>query len=171
MTLPTVLTTQPKTINSLQYNQFRFVLNRMPETIYFCQGVKFPGIQSQPITQPGPFATPIKRTPTKLAYEDLQIDFIVSEDFKNWLEINNWLTLNLPNRDFKSKIEEKDRYSDGALIMLNSASRGFLEVAFTNMFPITLGGVEFTSTVTDAKPVISLATFGFTGYTIRTGNL
>jgi len=171
MTLPTVLTSQPKTINSLQYNQFRFVLNRMPETIYFCQGVKFPGIQSQPITQPGPFATPIKRTPTKLGYEDLQIDFIVSEDFKNWLEINNWLTLNLPNRDFKSKIEEKDRYSDGALIMLNSASRGFLEVAFTNMFPITLGGVEFTSTVTDAKPVISLATFGFTGYTIRTGNL
>ena len=171
MTLPSVLTTQPKTINSLQYNQFRFVLNRMPETIYFCQGVKFPGIQSQPITQPGPFATPIKRTPTKLAYEDLQIDFIVSEDFKNWLEINNWLTLNLPNRDFKSKIEEKDRYSDGALIMLNSASRGFLEVSFTNMFPITLGGVEFTSTVTDAKPVISLATFGFTGYTIRTGNL
>lgn len=171
MTLPSVLTTQPKTINSLQYNQFRFVLNRMPETIYFCQGVKFPGIQSQPITQPAPFATPIKRTPTKLAYEDLQIDFIVSEDFKNWLEINNWLTLNLPNRDFKSKIEEKDRYSDGALIMLNSASRGFLEVSFTNMFPITLGGVEFTSTVTDAKPVISLATFGFTGYTIRTGNL
>lgn len=171
MTLPSVLTSQPKTINSLQYNQFRFVLNRMPETIYFCQGVKFPGIQSQPITQPGPFATPIKRTPTKLGYEDLQIDFIVSEDFKNWLEINNWLTLNLPNRDFKSKIEEKDRYSDGALIMLNSASRGFLEVAFTNMFPISLGGVEFTSTVTDAKPVISLATFGFTGYTIRTGNL
>lgn len=171
MTLPSVITTQPKTINSLQYNQFRFVLNRMPETIYFCQGVKFPGIQSQPITQPGPFATPIKRTPTKLAYEDLQIDFIVSEDFKNWLEINNWLTLNLPNRDFKSKIEEKDRYSDGALIMLNSASRGFLEVSFTNMFPITLGGVEFTSTVTDSKPVISLATFGFTGYTIRTGNL
>ena len=171
MTLPSVLTTQPKTINSLQYNQFRFVLNRMPETIYFCQGVKFPGIQSQPIIQSGPFATPIKRTPNRLAYEDLQIDFIVSEDFKNWLEINNWLTLNLPNRDFKSKIEEKDRYSDGALIMLNSASRGFLEVAFTNMFPITLGGVEFTSTVTDAKPVISLATFGFTGYTIRTGNL
>ena len=55
--------------------------------------------------------------------------------------------------------------------MLNSASRGFLEVSFTNMFPITLGGVEFTSTVTDAKPVISLATFGFTGYNIRTGNL
>ena len=171
MTLPSVITSQPQTINSLQYNQFRFVLNRMPNTVYFCQGVKFPGIQSQPITQPSPFATPIKRTPTKLAYEDLQIDFIVSEDFKNWLEINNWLTLNLPNRDFKSKIEEKDRYSDGALIMLNSASRGFLEVSFTNMFPITLGGVEFTSTVTDAKPVISLATFGFTGYTIRTGNL
>ena len=171
MTLPTVITSQPKTINSLQYNQFRFVLNRMPETIYFCQGVKFPGIQSQPIIQSGPFATPIKRTPNRLAYEDLQIDFIVSEDFKNWLEINNWLTLNLPNRDYNSKIEEKDRYCDGALIMLNSASRGFLEVTFTNMFPITLGGVEFTSTVTDAKPVISLATFGFTGYTIRTGNL
>lgn len=171
MTLPNILTSQPQTINPLQYNQFRFVLNRMPETIYFCQGVKFPGIQSISVQQPEPFATPIKRTPTRLSYEDLQIDFIVSENFKNWLEINNWLTLNLPNRDYKSKIEEKDRYSDGSLIMLNSSSKGFLEVSFTNLFPLTLGGVEFTSTVTDATPVKSLATFGFTGYNIRTGNL
>ena len=39
------------------------------------------------------------------------------------------------------------------------------------MFPLSLGAVEFTSTITDAKPVVSLASFGFTGYTIRTGNL
>ena len=87
MTLPSVITSQPQTINSLQYNQFRFVLNRMPNTVYFCQGVKFPGIQSQPITQPSPFATPIKRTPTRLGYDDLQIDFIVSEDFKLLKEV------------------------------------------------------------------------------------
>jgi len=173
-----VIQRQPKTINTLQYNQFRFVLHRTPEIIYFCQGVKFPGITMEPLRQPSPLGTTIQRTPNNITYENLEFSFLVAEDFKNWLEIHNWIHRLLPTRDFNNQYKEnidsktgdtkQSRFQDASLILLNSVSKGFMEVTFTNCFPISLGGIDFTSTVTDSKPVISSVQFAYTGYTIST---
>jgi hypothetical protein len=167
---------QPKTINTLQFNQFRFILHRTPETIYFCQSVKFPGINMEALIQPAPYATPILRTPNKLTFDDLELSFLVSEDFKNWLEIYDWIHHIVPVRHFSGQYQERKekgfdepvRYSDASLVLLNSASKGFIEIVFTNCFPLTLGGIDFSSTVTDSNPVTSSVKFGFSGYTINT---
>lgn len=172
-----VIQKQPKTINSLQYNQFRFVLHRIPETIYFCQGVKFPGLSMETIKQPSPFATPIARTPNNVNYDNLEFSFLVSEDFKNWLEIHNWMHRLLPIRQFENQYKEnydrlgdnkEIRFQNASLILMNSVSQGFMEVVFTNCFPISLGGIDFSSTVTDSNPVVSTVQFAYSGYTIST---
>lgn len=172
-----VIGKQPNTINNLQYNQFRFVLHRTPEIIYFCQGVKLPGISMETIKQPSPFATAIQRTPNNVTYENLEFSFIVSEDFKNWLEIHNWMHKLLPTNSFTNQYKEnvnnnnnidEIRYQDASLILMNSVSKGFTEIVFTNCFPISISGIEFTSTVSDTKPVTCTANFAYTGYTINT---
>jgi len=173
-----VIARQPKTINTLQYNQFRFVLHRTPEIIYFCQGVKFPGLSMETIKQPSPFATPINRTPNNVAYENLEFSFLVAEDFKNWLEIHNWMHRLLPIRQTQNQYAENYskinpdakelRFQDASLILLNSVSKGFMEVTFNNCFPISLGGIDFSSTIDDTKPVVSTVQFAYSGYTIST---
>ena len=178
---PSVITRQPQTINTLQYNQFRFVLHRTPQIIYFCQGVKFPGLSMETIKQPSPFATAIQRTPNNVVYENLEFSFLVAEDFKNWLEIHNWMHKLLPIRKFDGQYKENFntstpnttelRYQDASLILLNSASKAFIQIVFTNCFPISLGGINFSSTVTDTNPVISTVQFAYSGYTINTNPL
>ena len=172
-----VISRQPQTINSLQYNQFRFVLHRTPKIIYFCQEVKFPGLSMNTIDQPNPLGTPIKRTPNKIAYDNLELSFLVAEDFNNWLEIYNWMHRIVPIKNFDNQYKEKSnniipdstqmRFQDASLVLMNSVSKGFKEVMFTNCFPISLGGIDFSSTVTDSKPVVSTVQFAFSGYTIN----
>lgn len=173
-----VIARQPQTINTLQYNQFRFVLHRTPQIIYFCQGVKFPGMTMETIKQPSPFATAIQRTPNNITYDNLEFSFLVAEDFKNWLEIYNWMHRLLPTRQFDNQYRENTevknwdpnttRFQDASLILLNSVSKGFMEITFTNVFPISLGGIDFSSTVTDTNPVVCTVQFAYTGYTIKT---
>lgn len=173
-----VIGRQPQTINTLQYNQFRFILHRTPEIIYFCQGVKFPGLAMDTIKQPSPFATAIQRTPNNVTYENLEFSFLVAEDFKNWLEIHNWMHKLLPIRQFNNQYKEninsltgdtrEVRFQDASLVLMNSVSKGFMEVVFHNCFPVNLAGIEFSSTVTDSKPVISSVQFAYSGYTINT---
>jgi hypothetical protein len=172
-----VLKRQPQTVNTLQFNQFRFVLHRTPETVYFCQGVKFPGISMEPFVQPTPHAMPVYITPNKLNFENLEFTFLVAEDFKNWLEIYNWMHKLMPVKHFSNQYKEhsthnsfdtpETRYQDGTLILLNSASKGFLEINFQRLFPISLGGIDFSSTVSDANPVTCTVQFAYTGYTIN----
>lgn len=171
-----VISRQPQTINSLHYNQFRFVLHRTPKIIYFCQGVKFPGITMETIKQPSPFATQIHRTPNNVTYDNLEFSFLVSEDFNNWLEIFNWMHRLLPIKNFDNQYKEQLnnlnpniselRFQDASLVLMNSVSKGFMEVVFTNCFPISLSGIDFSSTVTDTKPVVCTVQFAYTGYTI-----
>jgi hypothetical protein len=173
-----VIARQPQTINTLQYNQFRFVLHRTPQIIYFCQGVKFPGLSMETIKQPSPFATAIQRTPNNVTYENLEFSFLVAEDFKNWLEIHNWMHKLLPIRKFENQYKEHGdalnysssevRFQDASLILLNSTSKGFMEIVFNNCFPVLLSGIEFSSKVTDTNPVISTVQFAYSGYTINT---
>jgi len=173
----TVIARQPQTVNTLQFNQFRFVLHRSPQIIYFCQGVKFPGLSMEPMIQPAPLGVPIKITPNKMNFDNLELTFLVSEDFKNWLEIYNWMHRILPAKHFSNQYKEHPdsknysseevRYQDGSLVLMNSASRGFLEVQFERMFPISLSGIDFSSTVSDANPVTCTVQFAYTGYTIN----
>ena len=130
------------------------------------------------IKQPSPFATAIQRTPNNITYDNLEFSFLVAEDFKNWLEIYNWMHRLLPTRQFDNQYKENQsgngfdpsvtRFQDASLILLNSVSKGFMEITFTNCFPISLGGIDFSSTVTDTNPVVSTVQFAYTGYTIRT---
>lgn len=158
---------QPKNQNYLQLNEFRFVLHRTPNMVYFCQEVYFPGMTVPTITQPSPFATPIQRSSNKIEYENLDLTFLVNENMENWKEIRFWLEGLTNEKDYIKPLPEIERFSDATLILMSNASNAFFNITFNNCFPISLSGISFSSTVEDIEPAKAKIRFGFSGYTVR----
>jgi len=159
---------QPKEQNPLQLNEYRFVLHRTPHIIYFCQSVNLPSLSLGEFQQHTPFGRKVRRTGTSITYDDLSISFIVNENMSNWYEIRDWMRILINEKDFVEHTEnERNKFSDGTLIMMNSKSKPFIAIKFQDMFPVQLGGIQLDSKVIDVNPAISTTTFAYTGFEIE----
>ena len=70
--------------------QFKFSIVNMPKVEYFVITANLPGISLDGISLP----TPLKVTQIVgdgITYENLDISFIVDENYENYLELHNWL--------------------------------------------------------------------------------
>ena len=159
---------QPEEENPLQLNEFRFVLHRTPHIIYFCQAVNLPSLTIGEIQQPTMFGRKVRRTGTSIDYASLTVSFIVNENMSNWMEIRNWMKILINEKDFEEHTpNERNKFSDGSLILMNSKSKPFIRITYQDMFPLELGGMDFDSKVTDISPAISTVTFAYTGFEIE----
>lgn len=165
--LRNALIRQPKNENYLQLNEFRFILQRIPNTVYFCQSANIPGLAVGETIQPSPYSVKIRRPGTSLTQEDLVLKFLVNESMANWLELRKWIKSLTGERRFDDHAWEKQKYSDASLIIMNSNSIPFVRVTFQNCWPKELGGIEFATTVTDINPATSSVTFAYTGYEVE----
>ena len=156
---------QPKQENPLQLNEYKFILHRTPHLVYFCQSVNLPGITRGETVLPTPFATQVRRPGTSLKFDDLSLEFIVNENMSNWTEIRDWFTLLLNEKNYlQQSYNEREKFSDATLILMNSASKAVVEVSFKDVFPIELGSIQFDSKITDIVPATSKVTFAYTGF-------
>ena len=76
--------------NFLSPTGFKLVLNRAPKVTFFANSANIPGITLGEATQP----TYLKDIPTpgdKIVFDDFNIRFMVDEDLKNYMEIQNWI--------------------------------------------------------------------------------
>ena len=165
--LKNALIRQPLNENPLQLNEFRFVLHRIPNTVYMCQSANLPGIKAGENFQPSPFSVKIRRVGTSFDQGDLVLKFIVNENMSNWMEIRNWMRTQTGETGFEQNSWEGQKYSDATLILMNSASKPFIKASFHRCFPILLGGIDFSSTVTDIAPATCDVTFAYTGYEVE----
>jgi hypothetical protein len=158
---------QPKSENPLQLNEFRFILHRIPNTVYLCQAVNLPGLTVGETQQPSPFSVKIRRPGTSLTTENLTLSFLVNETMSNWMEIRNWIKILTGEKTFSQNAWENEKYSDATLVMMNSSSNPFIKVTFNRCFPLELGGINFATTVTDIAPAVASVSFASTGYDIE----
>lgn len=162
-----ILQNQPDNINFLSPLGFRFVLKRAPSVVFFCTDINIPSISLSDVDVPTPFKN-IPLPGNKLTYSDLKVTFKVDEDFKNYLEIYNWLhKLGKPeNFEQYASLSSvpgtgEGAVSDATLTVLNSAMGPNAEVQFEDLFPVTLGEVNFTSTDSDVNYVAVTVEFKF----------
>ena len=109
-----------------------------------------------------------------LEYGEFNITFKVDEDFKNYLELHNWMrglsdTENYTERAALNAVPEytgDGTVSDISIIALNSAKNPNFQITFTDAFPIELGEVVFDSTMDDVSFITCDATFKYTVYEI-----
>ena len=154
---------QPTNMNQLNVVSFETNFLRMPNINYFCQRVNIPGISLANTIQSTPFANiPIEGD--VLEFEDLNISFIVDEDLQNYLEMYNWLiALGFPERYEQYDNQTSDIKSDVNIIIHTNKSNPNYSIVFKDVFPVSLGVLNFDTNNTDLEPIIVDANFKYTG--------
>lgn len=162
----TVPQTEPLTNNYLANNRFQFFLRRCPNLTHFCQRANIPSISFGVALQSTPTIGPLRRPGTSYVLEDISIGFIIDENMKNWLEIFNWMKSIAIYDTHTEVLKEEDKISDAFMIITNSAYVPILSVKFYNVFPTTLSGIDFDSTLIDVDPVLATVGFSYTHYLV-----
>ena len=193
MTELNVQTRQPAKLDYASPIQFRFKCTKLPEVEFTCQTANIPGISLGSATQPTPLVdVPIPGD--KINYQSLDITFLVDENLNNYKEIHDWLiglgfpkdhtqfqNLQASGADrfpgstrsttatgsaIKTPLKEGGIYSDATLTVLNSKNIAKTEIRFQNIYPTSLGGLNYDIKSSDVDYLQASVSFGFAIYEI-----
>ena len=151
-----------------------------------------PDITLSDVVIPTPFK-PIPVMGQNLTYSNLSITFIVDEFLENYRELHEWLTgIGFPKdrkqfKDFRSNtsntgststtpvqdvgkvgkaVPDSAMFSDATLTILSNKNNPIVEVRFSNMYPVSLGALEFSQQATDVEYLTVQADFTYQIYEI-----
>lgn len=163
----------PTNKNYLSPLTFLFNIKRAPNVNFFIQRAHIPGLTLDAVEQNNPFVT-IPRPGDHIDFEDLAIEFKVSENLDNWLEIFNWIkNTGFPNSyeeyaniASKSIISGEGITSDITLLLANNNKILNIDVTFKDALPISLTSLEFDSTNPNIEYLSAVATFKYRTYDI-----
>ncbi len=171
---------QIKNRNYLSPTGFNFTLQRCPKVSFFSNTAQIPGIDLGVAIQPN-YLNNIPRPGDKIDFSDFTLRFLIDEDLKNYMQLQNWMRgLGFPENlaeiyrelakaqeVYEGEMEgEQLLYSDGTLQVLNSTSNPQFLVKFSGMFPTSLSTLDFDATPTDIEYFTAEATFKYTMYNI-----
>ena len=179
----TRVSSQIENRNFLSPTGFRFVLRRSPKVAFFCNQVNIPAMTLGVTEQ----ATYLKNIPVpgdRIEFGDLTLRFLVDEDLKNYMEIQNWIRglgfpvslsefdrLDKEGEIFGRYAGDQDKiYSDGTLSILTNNLVPKYQVFFKDLFPYDLSTLTFDATQTDQEYFTADVSFKYTIYTINDMN-
>ena len=179
----TRVSSQIENRNFLSPTGFRFVLRRSPKVAFFCNQVNIPAMTLGVTEQ----ATYLKNIPVpgdKIEFGDLTLRFLVDEDLKNYMEIQNWIRglgypdslaefdrLDKEGEIFGRYAGDQDKiYSDGTLSVLTNSLVPQFQIFFKDLFPYDLSTLTFDATQTDQEYFTADVSFKYTIYTINDMN-
>jgi len=168
----TALTRSPQNTNLLQPTKFLLTFNRIGTVQYFCQSVNIPSIKLGEVIRATPFLD-MYSPGTKLDYSLLDIEFIVDEELETWKNLYNWfITIADPNgfekRTFKQELQRSEHFSDATLTVLSSLNNPILRIQFRNLFPISMGDINFDTKSSADNIVTVSASFRYESYSYLT---
>lgn len=170
----------PPNLNPLSPTGFRLNITKLPGVTFFCQQANIPDINLDPIPVGTPFSTSI--VPGEiLDFGALIVNFLVDENMANYKAIYNWITgLGFPQdyEQYQALANSTDNtvqigtrfgtqqgnYSDGILEILGSNNIGVQSIQFKDLYPASIGSLQFESNVDDIQYLTGTCTFRYTYY-------
>jgi hypothetical protein len=170
----------PSNLNPLSPTGFRLSITKLPEVTYFCQEANIPEISLDPIPVGTPFST--SQVPGEiLDFGALTINFIIDENMANYKAIYKWIAgLGFPQdytqyQNLANSTENnastftrfgihENNYSDGLLEILGSNNIGVQAIQFKDLYPSSIGSLNFQSNVDDIQYLTGTCTFRYTYY-------
>ena len=168
------------------------MINQLPKVQFFTTGANVPAISLGELVIPTPYKD-IPLIGDKVTFENLSISFIVDEYLENYTELHNWLIgIGFPkNRTqfstFRSStsntsgggaggnndigvvgnpVADKPFYSDATLSILSNKNNPIVEVRFSDMFPVSLSGLDYNQQATDVEYLTDTVDFRYKLYEI-----
>ena len=193
MTTTNVISREPSKNDYASPIQFRFKCTKLPLVEFFVQSANIPGINLGSATQTNPLYD-IPLPGDKITYAALDMSFLVDENLNNYKEIHDWiLGLGFPsnNQQFQDlqsagsdrfpgssrstaatgtstpqPLNEGGIYSDAILTVLNSKNIAKTEIRFQNVYPTSLGGLNYDVRQTDVDYLNASVSFNYMNYDI-----
>jgi|TARA_B110000263_G_C15200130_1_gene460250 hypothetical protein len=161
----------PSNLSYLSPVSFKFAVGRYPAVNYFCQTANLPGVSISTI----PFITPLKNVEDpgdEVMFEQLSIRMIIDENLQNWLSIWDWINVLGAPTDITSKEQGRRRTagelkSEAILTVLTSNMNPQINIKFHDMWPVSLSGINFDSTLTDIEYATADVSFQYDVYEIQ----
>ena len=168
------------------------MINQLPKVQFFTTGANVPAISLGELIIPTPYKD-IPLIGDKVTFENLSVSFIVDEYLENYTELHNWLIgIGFPkNRTqfstFRSStsntssggtggntdigkvgnpVADKPFYSDATLSILSNKNNPIVEVRFSDMFPVSLSGLDYNQQSTDVEYLTATVDFRYKLYEI-----
>ena len=197
MTVTKAYNRQPTKFDYASPTQFKFQLSKLPKVEYFTVACNIPSISLGVTKQPTPLAD-IPIPGETISFGDLEITFLVDEDLENYREIHGWMYgIGYPaaRTQFADLVgANKDRFptqgkdsqptdagkvkygaqglgpifSDATLSVLSSKNRPNIEVRFSDVFPVTLSGLNFDQQTDDVNYLTATVSFSYKIYEFAT---
>lgn len=155
---------QPQNTNYLQATKFQFVLSYAGDATYFLQEVNIPGVSLGAAIQATP-GIDLYNPGTKLKYNPLTMKFLVNENLSDWKTIYDWMQNMSNNQDGTSK-----RYREkqmGTLTVLSNLNNPKLRFKFYDIFPVSLGDVQFDTKASADTALVASAEFRYNYFEIE----
>ena len=152
------------TINKslLSKNNFRLLIDKVPNVEFFVKSVNIPGLQFTETVAAAGIGLDAFFPGDKISFEALSVSFLVDEDLQNFKEIFDWMDSIVPvsdPSDFKHYVSAKstttgessaidndlNQYSDITLVTNTNKNIPNKYFRFHDAFPISLSGIELES--------------------------
>lgn len=165
----TVLQRTPENTGFLQPTKFLLSFDRVPNVTYFCQEANIPGLSLPGITVPSP-ALDYHVAGNKLTYEMFNVKFMIDAKAESWKNIHEWLmSIASPHgteeRNYLTRLQNQfkqtsfPQYSDATLTVLSNLNNPILRVQLIGLFPLSLSGIQFDTTLSSEHIMTADATF------------
>jgi len=168
---------QPENTDYLQPTKFLVTFPRIPGTQFFCRSVNIPGISIGSIEQPTEFRN-LPVPGNKLTFDDFTMEFNIDEELESWKQIQSWIyALGIPTKfdDYKALGRQmpwknqtpQPQYSDATLTILSALNNPKYRISFTDMFPLSVTGINFDVTESADTILTATASFKYAYYSIE----
>lgn len=165
----------PTNVSLLNPNEFRFFIHRAPYLSFFTQTVMLPSITLPSADTENPFVT-VPTPGDHIHFAPLDVEFIVDEDLKGYLEMYNWIRgLGFPTTfdeyvkavaDMRNGNRWEVTTSD-ASVFTNTGSRNVnIEFTFRDAFPVSVSAPTLSTTNIDQPVVTSRVQFAYTYFDV-----
>ena len=168
--------TMPDNLSFLSPTGFKFQIQKLPHVNYFCTSADIPDITLGQVDQENIFIR-IPVPGDKLQFSPLNLAFSIDEDMKNFKEIYDWLIgLVYPDNfqqraNLQSALQQRNEksglvYSDGSMVITTAQYQPNILIKFIDLYPISIGGLEFSTQSTDIEYLQGSVSFNYRKYEI-----
>jgi hypothetical protein len=161
----------PLNTNPAFNTNFRLMIPKVRQGIYFCTQVEFPSLTMTPINVSFNRAASLNFFGDKIEQDSLSVKFIVNENYSNWQEMSDWFSKSINYYGFfrdNSQARMNDIVVDSTqLVILNNKKVPKVRISFDGLMITSLGNMPMNSGVSDATMLTCDASFQFTSFDIQ----